>query len=379
MGRRAESTSGDGQRARGQGRDRHRRRQRDRPRHRRAVRRRRRAASSSPTSTPSRARSWRRRSATRPRSGAPTSPTPTRCRRSSTSPSSTSAGSHVMFNNAGIAELVRPHPRQRPRRLRPGDGGQPLRRDARHAARRRATWRSTAAARSSTPRRSPRSPAAPDRSCTASSKAAVVQFSRSTAIDLADVRHPRELHRAGPHRHRDHQLRHGPGDPADAAAAAPRRAGRRRRTRCSTSRATGRRRSPGSCCRSTAARSPGRRSTQLRDLMTERRRGDARCRLTLVIRGGTVVDGTGAPGRVADVAIADGAHPRDRRRPARRARARRRRLRRRAGLHRHPHALRRAGVLGSGAAAVVVPRASPPWSPATAASRSRRRGPSTTT
>ena len=43
----------------------------------------------------------------------------------------------------------------------------------------------------------------------------------------------------------------------------------------------------------------------------------------IVIRGGTVVDGTGAPGRVADVAIAGGLIQRDRHRPRRRARARR--------------------------------------------------------
>ena len=76
----------------------------------------------------------------------------------------------------------------------------------------------------------------------------------------------------------------------------------------------------------------------------------------IVIRGGTVFDGSGAPGRAADVAIAGRRDPRDRAEPARRARARRVGLRGRARLHRHPHPLRRAGVLGSGAPAVVVPR-----------------------
>ena len=76
----------------------------------------------------------------------------------------------------------------------------------------------------------------------------------------------------------------------------------------------------------------------------------------IVIRGGTVFDGSGAPGRVADVAIADGVIREIGTEPARRARARRVGLRGRARLHRHPHPLRRAGVLGSGAAAVVVPR-----------------------
>ena len=120
----------------GQGRDRHRRRQRHRPRHRRAVRRRRRAASSSPTSTPSAARSSPptlgdaaafqrdRRRRRRRRAG-----------RWSTSPSSSSAGSHVMFNNAGVGSSFD--------RLLDNDladfdrviGVEPLRRDARHAAR----------------------------------------------------------------------------------------------------------------------------------------------------------------------------------------------------------------------------------------------------
>ena len=78
----------------------------------------------------------------------------------------------------------------------------------------------------------------------------------------------------------------------------------------------------------------------------------------LVIRGGTVVDGTGAAPRTADVAdqrrrsitevgTVDGARaPRDRRR--RRARH--------ARLRRHPHPLRRPGHVGRAAAAVVLAR-----------------------
>ena len=66
----------------------------------------------------------------------------------------------------------------------------------------------------------------------------------------------------------------------------------------------------------------------------------------LVIRGGTVVDGSGAPGRVADVAITDGVIREIGPNLRGDQRARRIGLRRRTRVHRHPHALRRAGVLG---------------------------------
>ncbi len=75
----------------------------------------------------------------------------------------------------------------------------------------------------------------------------------------------------------------------------------------------------------------------------------------VVIRGGTVIDGSGAPGRAADVAISDGVITEIGPNLRGEQRARRVGLRGHARLHRHPHALRRAGLLGSGVAAVVVP------------------------
>ena len=76
----------------------------------------------------------------------------------------------------------------------------------------------------------------------------------------------------------------------------------------------------------------------------------------VVIRGGTVYDGSGAPGRPADVAIKGSVIREIGPEPAGRTRARRVGLRRRAGLHRHPHPLRRPGFLGPGPAAVVLSR-----------------------
>ena len=76
----------------------------------------------------------------------------------------------------------------------------------------------------------------------------------------------------------------------------------------------------------------------------------------VVIRGGTVVDGTGAAGRAADIAITDGVISEIGAGPRRPPRARRLRPDRDARLRRHPHALRRAGLLGPGALAELLAR-----------------------
>ena len=75
----------------------------------------------------------------------------------------------------------------------------------------------------------------------------------------------------------------------------------------------------------------------------------------IVIRGGRVIDGTGAPERIADVAIAgDRIVGIGKVSGAARETDRCRRDDRRAGLRRHSHALRCAGVLGSCAQPVLV-------------------------
>ena len=221
--------------------------------------------------------------------------------------------------------------------------------------------------RSSTPRRSPRSPGARGRSSTAPSKAAVVQFSKSAAIDLAP--HGIRVNCIAPGHIPTGITNYDLGSVIqhDAAAAAPRldptdvaeavlylvsdrsaqitgivHADRRRHQR----------RAAGHPAARPHARREGRRRGASSSAKAARRRAMS---ADIVIRGGTVVDGTGAAPvarrrrgqptvRITEIGTdlrgdreldADG-------------------LRRRPRVHRHPHALRRAGVLGPAAPAVVV-------------------------
>ena len=86
------------------------------------------------------------------------------------------------------------------------------------------------------------------------------------------ARHPRELRRAGPHPDRRSTRTYDQGaivrlmQPLQRIGS-PRRRGER--GRCSSP-ATGRRRSPGSCCRSTAARPPGRPMVKFEDVVADR-------------------------------------------------------------------------------------------------------------
>ena len=190
------------------------------------------------------------------------------------------------------------------------------------------------------------------------SKAAVIHFSRSSRDRPRRVRHPGELHRAGPHRHRRSRnydmgaviqftqplQRHGaPEDVANAVLflASDRSA------QITGIVLPGRRRDDRRARRSAQLARPHRGDRERRHAMPA----------DIVIRGGTVFDGTGAPG--------SGRRRRDRGRGDPRDRAATCAASASStpsgcvvapGLHRHPHALRRAGVLGSGAAAVVVPR-----------------------
>ena len=167
-------------------------------------------------------------------------------------------GLDVMFNNAGIPSSFRRILDNDLARLPPGDGRQPVRRHGRHAARgtshggarrrfhhqhlvdRRAQWR----------RRADHLPRVEGR------RRAVQPIRRHRPRRPRD---PGQLHRARSHRHRDQQLRHGPGDPVDPAAPAARRPDRRRQRGALPGERPRRRRSPASCSPSMVGRRPGRR------------------------------------------------------------------------------------------------------------------------
>ena len=110
-------------------------------------------------------------------------------------------------------------------------------------------------------------------------KAAVIHLTRCVAIDLAE--HGIRVNCIAPaHIPTDINTSLRPGDDRAAHAAAATHRARRAtsRTRCCTSPATGRRRSPGSCCRSTAGRPPDRPMVKLEDVRRRPRRRRRRSR-----------------------------------------------------------------------------------------------------
>ena len=156
------------------------------------------------------------------------------------------------------------------------------------------------------------------------------------------ARHPRELHRARAHPDRDQRRTTTVVDrPGHAAAAAPGIAARRGRGGRCTSPATAPRRSPGSCCRSTAARPPARRPI---DQGPNGRAPDGRAEGRRILRPRIYscddhLDLSAVPPRRVG---SRGCHAR-----ARRARAARRRARRQAVWMCEDRVLGRSGIAGN--------------------------------
>ena len=194
---------------------------------------------------------------TRPRSSRPTSATPTRCKRlvDFAVERLRRAPRHVQQRRD--RRPAAPLPRRRAGRLRRADARERLRRHGRLPARgalhggtrRRLDHQHHVDRRDQRRRRADDLPRREGRG----HPSHPVRRDRRRR-----TRHPRELRRAGPHPHRHQQsLRPGRDRAAHAAAAAHRDRRKTSRTLLCTLPATGRRRSPGSCCRSTAGRPPG--------------------------------------------------------------------------------------------------------------------------
>ena len=228
--------------------------------------------------------------ATQLSSSGPTWPTPTRSRTLVDFAVGQFGGLHVMFNNAGIPSSFHRFLQQRLLGLRPGDGGEPVRsrwsgsqRAARHMAEHgggsiintSSIGALTGGAFPVTYR---------------TSKAAVIQFSRSIAIDLAEYGIRVNCVAPGPHPHGHHQLRHRFGHPAHPAAAAPRcAAGRRQRRPLPGQRAIGAdHRDRGAGGRGDGGRTTG----QPAQIAHRAGLEGGEVPAELAIRGGTVFDGT---------------------------------------------------------------------------------------